>query len=63
MHNEQVYKTIPFKPSDKVRILEDKGEFAKGKNKFSKEVYTVDKQEGYKTLFNSSRCPKNLGCG
>ena len=32
----------------KVRILEDKGEFAKGKNKFSKEVYTVDKQEGYK---------------
>ena len=48
VHNEQVYKTIPFKPSDKVRILEDKGEFAKGKNKFSKEVYTVDKQEGYK---------------
>ena len=48
VHNEHIYKTIPFNPSDKVRILEDKGEFAKGKNKFSKEVHSVEGKEGYK---------------
>jgi hypothetical protein len=31
-----------------VRILEDKGEFAKGKNKFSKSVYSVEGKVGYK---------------
>ena len=48
VHNQDIYKTVPFKPSDKVRILEDKGEFAKGKNKFSKEVHSVEGKEGYK---------------
>jgi hypothetical protein len=48
VHNQHVYTTVPFKPSDKVRILEDKGEFAKGKNKFSKEVHSVEGKEGYK---------------
>ena len=48
VHNQDIYKTVPFKPSDKVRIFEDKGEFAKGKNKFSKEVHSVEGKEGYK---------------
>jgi hypothetical protein len=48
VHNEHIYKSIPFKPSDKVRVLEDKDNFAKGKNKFSKETYTVENKEGYK---------------
>ena len=48
VHNEQIYKSIPFSTSDKVRVLEDKDTFAKGKNHFSKETYTVDKKEGYK---------------
>ena len=48
VHNQDIYKTVPFKPSDNVRILEDKGEFAKGKNKFSKEVHSVEGKEGYK---------------
>ena len=48
VHNEQIYKSIPFSASDKVRVLEDKDTFAKGKNQFSKETYTVDKKEGYK---------------
>ena len=56
VHNQKVYKTVPFKPSDKVRILEDKGEFAKGKNKFSKEVHNVEGKEGYKIkLKNTTR--------
>jgi hypothetical protein len=48
VHNQHVYTTVPFKPSDKVRILEDKGQFDKGKNKFSKEVHSVEGKEGYK---------------
>ena len=56
IHNQLIYKDIPFNPSDKVRILEDKGEFAKGKNKFSKEVYEVEGNEGYKIkLKNTTR--------
>ena len=54
VHNQHIYKTIPFNPSDKVRILEDKGEFAKGKNKFSKEVHSVEGKEGYKIKLNDS---------
>ena len=48
MHNQKVYETVPFNASDQVRVLEDKGIFDKGKNKFSKETYTVDKKDGYK---------------
>ena len=33
---------------DKVRILEQKEKFDKGKQKFSKSIYTIDKKEGYK---------------
>ena len=54
MHNQKVYETVPFNASDQVRILEDKGEFAKGKNKFSKETYTVDKKDGYKIKLNDT---------
>ena len=48
MHNQKVYETVPFNASDQVRVLEDKGIFDKGKHKFSKETYTVDKKDGYK---------------
>ena len=54
VHNHEIYKTVPFNSGNKVRILEDKDKFSKGKNKFSKEIYTVDSKEGYKlTLKNA----------
>ena len=48
VHNQQVYKTVPFDTGDKVRILEKKEKFDKGKQKFSKSIHTIDKKEGYK---------------
>ena len=54
VHNQQVYKTVPFDTGDKVRILEQKEKFDKGKQKFSKEVYTIDKKEGYKIIVNGT---------
>ena len=47
-HN--IYKSVPFKPDDKVRLLEEKGKFEKGENTFLKDVYSVNKKEGYKIL-------------
>ena len=55
MHNQQVYKTVPFNDGDKVRILEKKEKFDKGKQKFSKELYTIDKKEGYKILVKDEK--------
>jgi hypothetical protein len=52
VHNQQVYKTVPFNSGDKVRILEQQEKFDKGKQKFSKELYTMDKREGYKLIIN-----------
>jgi hypothetical protein len=54
VHNQQVYTTVPFSTGDKVRILEQKKKFDKGKKKFSKEVYTNDKKEGYKIIVNGT---------
>ena len=54
VHNHNVYKSVPFKSDDKVRILEDKGKFDKGKNTFSKDVYTVNKKQGYKILVDGT---------
>ena len=54
MHNQKVYETVPFNASDQVRILEDKGQFDKGKNEFSKETYTVDKKDVYKIKLNDT---------
>ena len=48
IHNENIYKTVPFKSGEQVRVLEDKDTFSKGKNKFSHGLYTVDSNEGYK---------------
>ena len=53
-HNQQVYKSVPFESGQKVRILEQKEKFDKGKQKFSKDVYTVDKKEGYKIIVNGT---------
>jgi len=54
IHNQTIYKSVPFKEDDKVRILEDKGKFDKGNNKFSKEIYTVNKKQGYKILVDGT---------
>ena len=48
IHNEKVYKTVPFKSGETVRILESKDMFSKGKNKFSNDVYKVSDKIGYK---------------
>ena len=55
VHNQQVYKTVPFDTGDKVRILEKKEKFDKGKQKFSKELYTIDKREGYKLIIKDEK--------
>ncbi len=38
IHNQQVYKTVPFDTGDKVRILEKKVKFDQGKQKFTLRV-------------------------
>ena len=53
-HNQVIYKSVPFNDGEKVRILEEKGKFDKGKQKFSKEIYTIDKKEGYKIKVNGT---------
>jgi hypothetical protein len=35
VHNQQVYKTVPFNSGDQVRILKKKEKIDKGKQKFS----------------------------
>ena len=55
VHNQQVYKTVPFDTGDKVRILEKKENFDKGKQKFSKLLYTIDKREGYKLIIKDEK--------
>jgi len=54
-HNQQVYKSVPFDSGQKVRILEQKEKFDKGKQKFSKELYTIDKKEGYKLIIKDEK--------
>ena len=53
-HNQRVYQSVPFKDGEKVRIIEQKEKFDKGKKKFSKEIYTINKKEGYKILVNGT---------
>jgi len=53
-HNQAIYKSVPFNDGEKVRILEQKEKFDKGKKKFSKELYTINKKEGYKILVNGT---------
>ena len=53
-HNQAIYKSVPFNDGDKVRILEKKEKFDKGKQKFSKEIYTINKKDGYKLLMNGT---------
>jgi len=54
VHNHSIYKTVPFKSDDKVRILEERAKFEKGKKTFSKDVYTVNKKQGYKILLDGT---------
>ena len=55
VHNHNIYKSIPFKENDKVRVIEGKGKFDKGKQKFSKDIYTIDKKEGYKIILKDTK--------
>ena len=55
LHNQQIYKSVPFDDGDKVRILEQKEKFDKGKQKFSKSIYTIDKKEGYKLIIKDEK--------
>ena len=48
IHNENIYKTVPFKSGENVRRLEDKDMFSKGKNKFSTDTYKITDKIGYK---------------
>ncbi len=50
IHNEQVYKTVPYKTTgETVRILEEKdNKLSKGKNKFSTDTYEISDKIGYK---------------
>jgi hypothetical protein len=48
MHNQAIYKSVSFNDGDKVRILEKKEKFDEGKQKFSKDIYTINKKEVYK---------------
>ncbi len=54
-HNQTIYKSVPFNDGDKVRILEKKEKFDKGKQKFSKDIYTIDKKEGYKLIVKDEK--------
>jgi hypothetical protein len=55
VHNQNIYKSVPFKENGKVRVIEEKGKFEKGKQKFSKDIYTIDKKEGYKIILKDTR--------
>ena len=55
VHNHNIYKSVPFKENDKVRVIEEKGKFDKGKQKFSKDIYTIDKKEGYKIILKDTK--------
>ncbi len=55
IHNQQVYKTVPFDTGDRVRILETNEKFDKGEQNFNKELYTIDKREGYKLIIKDEK--------
>ena len=49
IHNENIYKCVPFKEGQQVRILENKDiQFSKGKNKILNDVYKIADKIGYK---------------
>ena len=54
-HNQFIYQSVPFEDGQKVRILEQKEKFDKGKQKFSKSLYTIDKKEGYKLIIKDEK--------
>ena len=53
-HNQQVYKSVPFDSGPKSPNNRGKEKFDQGKQKFSKDIYTVDKKEGYKIIVNGT---------
>ncbi len=40
-HHEQVYKIVPFKSGENIRILEERMKFSKGNAKFSTDTYKI----------------------
>jgi hypothetical protein len=55
VESQQVYKKVQLDTGDKVRMLEKKEKFDKGKQNFSKELYTIDKKEGYKLIIKGEK--------
>ena len=47
---QKVYQSVPLDTGDEARILEKKEKFDQEEQKFSKEIYTIDKKDGYKLI-------------
>jgi hypothetical protein len=52
VHNHNIYKSVPFKENDKVRVIEEKGKFDKGKQKFSKFLFKFKAIKAKKNRIN-----------
>ena len=52
---QKVYQSVPVDTGDEVRKLEEKEKFDQGKQKFSKEIYTIDKKDGYKLIVKDEK--------
>ena len=50
MMDLKIYTSVNLNDGDNVRILQDKGKFDKGKNKFSNDVFKVEGRKGYKII-------------
>jgi hypothetical protein len=55
LHDQQVYKTVPFDTGDQVRILEKKEKIDKAKQNFGESLYTIDKREGYRLIIKDEK--------
>jgi hypothetical protein len=53
--DQNIYKSVPFDSGQKVRTLEYKGKFEKGKLIFSKEIYTLYKRGECKVLVDNCK--------
>ena len=52
---QKVYQSVPVDTGDEVRKLDEKEKFDQGKQKFSKEIYTIDKKDGYKLIVKDEK--------
>jgi hypothetical protein len=47
IYNDRIFNRLDTEIGDAVRVLETKGQFDKGSNKFSKDVYEINERVGY----------------